>query len=80
MTNKTYRVTVEENNPVLKPDSRSEPPKFWTVAVWSNFAQAEGSAKLVADALRSIADQLDPRKPVMRNRIPLVGKHDQQAD
>jgi len=66
MPDKTYRVRVEENNPERKPDSRSSTPKFWTVDCWKDVAHVEGTAKLVADALRSIADELDPPRPKLR--------------
>lgn len=67
MPDKKYRFTVQENTPKFVPDLKGGPGAGWYEDNWKNLAQVEGSAKLIADALRSTADELDPGKPVLRS-------------
>jgi hypothetical protein len=72
MPDKTYRVRIEENSWRFVPDPRSDTPAGNYKESWKDIAHVEGTGKLVADALRSLANQLDPPKPILRGTGPKV--------
>lgn len=62
-----YRVTLDQQERRIVPDLKSsDRPNHSSENYWKNEAVVEGDEKVVAGALRAMADKIDPPKSFIR--------------